>query len=360
MIYGVSSFCLNRLLAILWKLPLINTMACETPQTFRMIMSLLSIITHIQRRVVGRLHFPTSVISKMMNEYTIIDHRNQCFIGPCEQHSVIFDVLMTSFLKAVKTIDPKCLISGSSALLETQIFQNNNNDDDDDDRLFPNDIDVFINLDTLYYPMHGLGSMVEKFFRELFQEGCKHDVTYFDRATSIADKNSKYRIDYGDYYTLGATAKVKVQEIGGNPRRHPIPVQFIFVVSTFIGGSWVAQGFEEAVLDAFDINICKCTYTLEDRTISFPTDVTVFQYVLQRLFYVKQSRNKPMELRRVLKYQSRGFRLCGYWSEDETVAHVLSTNELMYTNKEALHDMFLQNVEQPEDRSQRIPDDDSE
>jgi hypothetical protein len=80
------------------------------------------------------------------------------------------------------------------------------------------------------------------------------------------------------------------------------------------------KDFRLRVLKGMDLNICRCCLDLEDRTIHFPTDRRIYDYIRTGRFYNSPRLTKSDS--RISKFTSRGFFHLGSYDEFNKVVTI--------------------------------------
>jgi hypothetical protein len=108
------------------------------------------------------------------------------------------------------------------------------------------------------------------------------------------------------------------------------------------------------ILSSYDINVCRCSYDVFTRRISYPCDKHDYMYAQARKFFYTVHRNCRDTLKRIAKYQSRGFEFLGYYQvcRNDSFIHLASSNAIIPCKKDEIIDYFLTDVTVPNGKSE--------
>jgi hypothetical protein len=102
-----------------------------------------------------------------------------------------------------------------------------------------------------------------------------------------------------------------------------------------------SESWKVDILKSYDINICRCSYDVDDREVTFPTDTNIYHYVKTGRFYYDVVEGNNNTLPRISKYQSRGFEFAGYYDKNNDMIHLLSSNQIIQRRSIEPDDYFL-------------------
>jgi hypothetical protein len=111
---------------------------------------------------------------------------------------------------------------------------------------------------------------------------------------------------------------------------HPVAIQLMVLTykdddyDTANADDWVQD-----ILSSYDINICRGSYCVDKRRVTFPTDPNIFHYVSSHKFYYDIQPNNRNMLPRIKKYQRRGFHFAGYYDSESDAVQLMSLNTII-------------------------------
>jgi hypothetical protein len=110
-------------------------------------------------------------------------------------------------------------------------------------------------------------------------------------------------------------------------QRHPVAIQLmVLAYKDDDDDPDSADDWIQDILSSYDINICKGSYCVDERCVTFPTDSNIFHYVLSHKFYYHLQTNNRNMLCRIKKYQRRGFHFAGYYDSLTDAIQLMSLN----------------------------------
>jgi hypothetical protein len=245
------------------------------------------------------------------------------------------------------------LVSGSSVLAEALRTIRR-----DPRTIFtPNDIDIYIPwekvLSFLYFlNIEYMTRSDEKKVAGFVEQVFGHFGDYGIVAENVEHKYFRHNPHGHPYYDMFDIQEMKSMTVFHikdciTDTVHPVKIQLMILgykdVSNFTGDykDWTCD-----ILNNYDINIVRAAYSSMFRTIWFPTDPNIYDYIKAGKFYynVARYKNKDMLLR-IRKYVRRGFAFAGYYDEANDIVQLASANQLLdHSNPD---DIFLGPNRQP-------------
>jgi hypothetical protein len=290
----------------------------------------------------------------MWRRYTFGCDKCKVLYTPHRDYSPIFNKELSIAIQCIERLmEGFVLVSGSSVLAEALRTVRR-----DPRTIFvPNDIDIYIPwekvLSFLYFlsneymtrsdekKVAGFLEQVFRHFREygLVAEGVEHK--YFQR-----HPHGHPYYDMFEFQEMKSMTVFRIKDCVTDTV-HPVKIQLMILgykdFGNFTGDykDWTCD-----ILNNYDINIVKAAYSSMYRTIWFPTDPNIYDYIKAGKFYYNVARymNKDMLLR-IHKYVRRGFTFAGYYDEANGIVQLASTNQLL--GQGSPDDIFLGPRSQP-------------
>jgi hypothetical protein len=268
----------------------------------------------------------------MSEQHTQARDDSKSFKAPSPRYSPVFNPDMTDFLAGLIAVaNGFGIICGSAVTAEALRTRKTN-----PQTIFrPSNINVFVLLDAFMVQMgitfrvFDILPTVAKFFRTFRTAINEKGLDYCDDSSSRAVLRLS-GIRYDLEKVAVAELKIRVTDPQRAQKAAELPVvQVIFMKER--GPSpprWVIgnttnkrrKNFGLRVLKGMDLNICRCCLNLEDRTIQFPTDRRIYDYIRTGRFY-----NSPRltdSNNRISKFKSRGFFYLGSYDEFNNVLRI--------------------------------------
>jgi hypothetical protein len=89
-----------------------------------------------------------------------------------------------------------------------------------------------------------------------------------------------------------------------------------------------AADWVQDILSSYDINICKGSYNVEERQITYPTDPNIYHYISTKAFYYHINQKNRNTLPRIQKYTERGFHFAGYYDSRHNMVQLMDSNSV--------------------------------
>lgn len=248
-----------------------------------------------------------------------------------EEYSVCFDGIASKFLRFLaKEVRDYYLISGSAVLMESlrnatwSLYG----------AFRPHDIDIYLSWDRLAEQVIGfaesdneIGFFMDGLVQSMERSGCGLELQCVH--VKMADPDGEYPLQIGQSQRLKSLVSFWVRRLSDG-RRHRTKIQLI-IAKQPDRLERPLRWFIEDILSNYDINICRGSLDINTRVVSYPTDPTIFDYVMSRRFYYELRRGENYSmLVRCEKYARRGFALMGYVDMRRKLVHRVSDNSYVY------------------------------